>query len=61
MPPSLCRAAGEAPGAVKDSSLADAIVMASAAVRGGGVVYTSELDDLKRLQRHFPTVLVLSL
>jgi predicted nucleic acid-binding protein len=59
MPPSLCRAAGEALGAVKGSSLADAVVMASAALRGGGVVYTSHVDDLKRLQLHFPTVLVL--
>jgi predicted nucleic acid-binding protein len=59
MPDSLCRAAGEALGAVKGSTLADAVVMASAALRGGGVVYTSDLDDLKRLQRHFPTVLVL--
>jgi predicted nucleic acid-binding protein len=59
MPPPLCRAAGEALGAVKGSSLADAVVMASAALRGGGVVYTSDVDDLKRLQRHFPTILVL--
>jgi predicted nucleic acid-binding protein len=60
MPPSLCRAAGEALGAVRGASLADAVVMASAALRGGGVVYTSDLDDLKRLQRHFPSVTVLS-
>ena len=59
MPPSLCHAAGEALGAVKGSTIADAIVMASAALRGGGVVYTSDVDDLKRLQRHFPTVLIL--
>jgi predicted nucleic acid-binding protein len=59
MPPSLCRAAGEALGAVKGSTLADAIVMASAALRGGGVVYTADVGDLQRLQRHFPTVLVL--
>jgi predicted nucleic acid-binding protein len=59
MPPVLCRAAGEALGAVKGASLADAIVMASAALRGGGVVYTADLDDLNRLQRHFPTVHVL--
>ena len=59
MPPALCRAAGEALGAVKGSSLADAIVMASAALRGGGVVYTADVDDLNRLQRYFPTVLVL--
>jgi predicted nucleic acid-binding protein len=56
MPPSLCRAAGEALGAVKGASLTDAVVMASAALRGGGIVYTSDLDDLGRLQRHFPMV-----
>ena len=59
MPPSLCRAAGQALGAVRGSTLADAVVMASAALRGGGVVYTSDIDDLKRLQRHFPTVSIL--
>ena len=56
----LCRAAGEALASVRGVSLADAVVMASAALRGGGVVYTSDLDDLGRLQRHFPTVRVLS-
>jgi predicted nucleic acid-binding protein len=59
MPAGLCRAAGEALGAVRGSSLADAVVMASAALRGGGVVYTADVDDLVRLQRHFPTVTVL--
>ena len=59
MPPLLCRAAGEALGAVKGSSIADAIVMASAALRGGGIVYTTDPDDLTRLSRHFPTVRVL--
>lgn len=59
MPPSLCRAAGEALGAVRGSSLADAVVMASAALRGGGVVYSSDVGDLTRLQRFFPSVLVL--
>jgi predicted nucleic acid-binding protein len=57
MLPALCRAAGEALGAVKGASLADAVVMASAALRGGGVVYTSDAEDMNRLQRHFPTVL----
>jgi hypothetical protein len=56
MPPVLCRAAGEALGAVKGSSLADAIVMASAALRGGGVVYTPMST---RLTRRFPMVQVL--
>jgi hypothetical protein len=59
MPPLLCRAAGEALGAVRGASLADAVVMASAALRGGGVVYSGDLLDLGRLQRHFPTVNVL--
>ena len=59
MPPQLWRAAGEALGAVGGASLADAVVMASAALRGGGVVYTGDVNDLRLLQRHFPTVLVL--
>ncbi|MGD0678463.1 MAG: PIN domain-containing protein [Polyangiaceae bacterium] len=59
MPPVLCRAAGEALAAVRGSSLADAFVMASAALRGGGVVYTGDADDMRRLQRHFPNVVVL--
>jgi predicted nucleic acid-binding protein len=58
MPPSLCRAAGEALGRVKGSTLADAVVMASAALRGGGVVYTTDPVDLERLNRHFPTVVI---
>ncbi len=58
MPPALCRAAGEALGAVRGASLADAVVMASAALRGGGVVYTSDEVDLGRLQRHFQSVLI---
>jgi hypothetical protein len=59
MPPLLCRAAGEAVGAVRGASLVDAVVMASAALRGGGVVYSGDVDDLTRLTRHFPTVRVL--
>jgi len=59
MAPRLCRAAGEALGAVRDATLADAVVMASASLRGGGVVYTGDVEDLARLQRHFPTVRVL--
>jgi predicted nucleic acid-binding protein len=59
MPPALCRAAGEALARVRGSSLVDAVVMASAALRGGGVVYTGDLDDLARLRGHFPTVLIL--
>jgi hypothetical protein len=59
MPESLWRAAGEALGAVRGASLADAVVMASAALRGGGVVYTSDMHDLTALQRHFRTVRLL--
>lgn len=59
MPETLCRAAGEALGVVKGVSLADAVVMASASLRGGGVVYTSDPDDLSRLGRHFPMVRIL--
>jgi predicted nucleic acid-binding protein len=60
MPPLLCRAAGEALAAVRGASLADAVVMASAALRGGGVLYTSDPGDLHRLQRYFPTVHVVA-
>ena len=28
-------------------------------LRGGGVVYMSDVNDLRRLQRHFPTILLL--
>ena len=59
LPETLCRAAGEALAAVRGASLADVVVMASAALRGGGVVYTGDEDDLRRLQRHFPTVRLL--
>jgi len=59
MPGPLCRAAGEALAQVQGSSLADAVVMASAALRGGGIVYTSDIGDLQRLQRRFPTVRLL--
>lgn len=45
----LSRAAGEALAMVRGSTLADAIVMASASLRGGGVVYTSDPDDLAAL------------
>ena len=50
--------AGEAIARVKGASAVDAIVMASAALRGD-VVYTSDVDDLERLRAHFRTVRVL--
>lgn len=60
-PPSLKLAmnAGNALGAVTGATIVDAIVMASAALRGD-VVYTADIDDLGRLQRHFPGVRLLS-
>ena len=54
----LAQRAGEALAAVRRSTPIDAIVMASAASRGD-VVYTSDVDDLTRLQLHFPGVRVL--
>jgi predicted nucleic acid-binding protein len=54
----LAKRAGEALAAVSGATLVDAIVMASAASRGD-VVYTSDLEDLEKLRRHFPTVRLL--
>lgn len=54
----IAKMAGEAMGKVKRSTLADSIVMASAA-RSGGVVLTSDFDDLDRLRGHFPSVRIL--
>ncbi len=55
----VCKAAGEAVGAVRGAAVTDALVMASAAFRGGGIVYTSDLKDLEKLRAYFPTVAVL--
>jgi hypothetical protein len=38
----------------------DAMVVAFAALRGGGVVYTSDIGDLTKLQSFFPSVRLLS-
>lgn len=54
----LARIAGEALANVKGASTIDAIVMASAALRGD-VVYTTDVSDLKALSLHFPSVRVL--
>lgn len=54
----LAKRAGEALAAVRGATLIDAIVMASAAARGD-IVYTSDVEDLERLRRHFPSVRVL--
>jgi predicted nucleic acid-binding protein len=51
----LARVAGEAMAALPSATVVDAIVMASAAQRGG-VVYTSDIADLDRLRAHFPGV-----
>jgi predicted nucleic acid-binding protein len=56
---SLAKIAGEAVAAVGEATLIDAVVMAVAA-RAAGLVYTSDFDDLTRLQRHFSNVRVLS-
>jgi predicted nucleic acid-binding protein len=56
---SLARSAGQAMAAVPAATTVDALVMASAA-RRGGVVYTSDVDDLVRLQAYFPVVRVLA-
>jgi hypothetical protein len=59
MTESLAKSAGEAIAPVPGATVVDAIVMASAAA-SGGVVYTSDFDDLVRLRAHFREVRVLS-
>jgi predicted nucleic acid-binding protein len=54
----LARVAGEAIAGLTGATVVDALVMASAAQRGG-VVYTSDLRDLERLRSRFPGVRVL--
>ena len=54
----LAKSVGEALCKVKEATLVDTVVMASAALRGD-VVYTCDVDDLGRLQRYFPGVRVL--
>jgi predicted nucleic acid-binding protein len=54
----IAKAAGEALAAIPGATTVDAIVMASAAQRGDAV-YTSDYEDLARLQAYFPTVRVL--
>jgi hypothetical protein len=53
----LAKAAGEALSAVPSATAVDAVVMASAA-RRGDIVYTSDFDDLTRLQSCFRGVRV---
>jgi len=55
----LVRSAGEALAAVPTATCLDAIVMATAAQRGG-VLLTSDVDDMTRLQSVFRNVRVLA-
>jgi hypothetical protein len=55
----LAKLAGEALAAVAGATATDAVVMASAALRGD-VVYTSDFTDLQRLRAFFPTVRLLA-
>ncbi len=54
----LVKLTGEALAAVPKATAIDAMVMATAA-RRGGVVFTSDVDDLACLQTVFPSVRVL--
>lgn len=56
----IAKLAGEALAAVRGATAIDAIVMASAALRGD-IVYTSDVDDLQRLAAHFRAVRVLAI
>jgi len=53
----LARIAGEALAEIPTATAIDAIVMASAAQRGD-IVFTSDPEDLERLQHCFPSVRV---
>jgi hypothetical protein len=56
----VAKAAAEAMNSVHGATLADAVVMASAAQRGDAV-YTSDSDDMIALKTYFPTVRVVRL
>jgi predicted nucleic acid-binding protein len=58
MTDAIARVAGEGMARVKGATVVDAIVMASAALRGD-LVYTSDVEDLERLRLHFRAVRVL--
>ena len=55
----LAQIAGEVMGAVPGATLVDAIVVASAATRGD-IIYSSDVHDLERLRRVFPSVRILA-
>jgi predicted nucleic acid-binding protein len=54
----LAKLAGLALSSIKTAATVDAVVMASAALRGD-VVYTTDVGDLERLRAFFPSVRVL--
>jgi hypothetical protein len=54
----LAKVVGQALGAVPGATLVDAIVVASAASRGD-IIYSSDVHDLERLRRVFPSVRIL--
>jgi len=56
----VAKIAGEALAVVKGATAIDAIVMASAALRGD-VVYTLDVDDLQQLSAHFRATRVLGI
>jgi len=65
LPLVAAEAAGMALGKIRDAGdraklAIDAMVMAFAALHGGAVVYTSDVDDLTRLHEYFPAVRILS-
>lgn len=65
LPLPAAEAAGVVLGQIRDThqrvKLAiDAMVMAFAALYGSSLVYTSDVDDLSRFQRYFPSVRILS-
>lgn len=55
----VAKLAAEAMSRVPGATPVDAVVMASAALRGD-IVYTSDVEDLDRLRSFFPSVRVLS-
>src|SRR5688572_16501228 len=59
LPELVAQVAGEALSRAPEATVVDAIVMATAALRGD-VVYTGDFDDLDRLRVYFPSVRVLS-
>jgi hypothetical protein len=55
----IAKLAGDALASVQHATPIDAAVMASAALRGD-MVYTSDIDDMHRLQAFFPSVRLFS-